>query len=169
MDNDRILDKDGKLQDELNPVIEHGFVQHEPFPPPIVYTDPCPDCARLKALLADLSDRLEEIETHADHQIPYYAFGDNEAGCNMSSRLATILHIANELEARIKQEENMNVDKGCVSHHFACECREAAMKNLIDDLIKDLSIEYARYDNDVRMEILNNYKQRAKKLFEDLT
>jgi len=33
---------------------------------------------------------LEDIANTADHQIPYYAYGDNEAACDMGLRLKEI-------------------------------------------------------------------------------
>lgn len=33
---------------------------------------------------------LEDIAKTADHQIPFYAYGDNEAACDMSDRLQEI-------------------------------------------------------------------------------
>jgi len=38
----------------------------------------------------EICNILEDIAHIADHQIPYYAYGDNEAACEMSSRLKEI-------------------------------------------------------------------------------
>ncbi len=58
----------------------------------------------------------------------------------------------------------MNVDKGCVTHHFACDCREAAIKKLIKDMLLTLLHDTSIDD----WETINEYKQRAKELFRDL-
>jgi len=59
----------------------------------------------------------------------------------------------------------MNVDKGCVTHHHACDCREAAMKKLVKDLIYEL---YGEIDNLTRQTKTREFIQRAKKLFGEL-
>ena len=33
---------------------------------------------------------VDEINRLCDHQIPFYAYGDNQAACEMASRLAAI-------------------------------------------------------------------------------
>lgn len=37
---------------------------------------------------------LADIKMIAEHGIPYYAFGDNEAACDMNNRLAEIYSLA---------------------------------------------------------------------------
>ena len=47
-------------------------------------------------------EELAEIKNLADHQIPSYAYGDNEAATDMSRRLWEILQIAaNLVEAQV--------------------------------------------------------------------
>ncbi len=50
---------------------------------------------------------FEEIKTASNHQIPLYAYGDNEAACNMDNRLReihnTCIQIIDEIE---KEDEN---------------------------------------------------------------
>lgn len=49
------FDQDGKLQPGLNPLVRDGFLQvGEVEQQPSVTYKSCPDCARLKALLADV-------------------------------------------------------------------------------------------------------------------
>jgi len=43
--------------------------------------------------IADLRERLREIAELTNHQIPIYAYGDSEAGCEMSSRLREIFRL----------------------------------------------------------------------------
>lgn len=38
----------------------------------------------------EIIDILDNCRNHCDHQIPYYAFGDNEAACEMSNTLRQI-------------------------------------------------------------------------------
>lgn len=44
----------------------------------------------LEAEVKRLQNALEEIGEAADHGIPFYAYGDNEAGCEFSTRLKLI-------------------------------------------------------------------------------
>jgi hypothetical protein len=44
--------------------------------------------------LCQLREALDQIATKADHCIPPYAYGDNEAACDMSSRLEKIAALA---------------------------------------------------------------------------
>ena len=46
--------------------------------------------ARKASELSDLLDALDSIIETTNHQIPYYAYGDNEAACEMAARLANI-------------------------------------------------------------------------------
>lgn len=53
--------------------------------------------AAFPAILAKLEaaqSSLEEIAMLADHQIPAYAFGDNEAACDLASRVSSIYKLA---------------------------------------------------------------------------
>jgi hypothetical protein len=49
-----------------------------------------------------LRDALEEIGQRADHGIPFYAYGDNEAGCEFSTRLSWISSRAGQV---LREEE----------------------------------------------------------------
>ena len=49
---------------------------------------------RLRAENERLREALEGIGNHANHQIPFYAYGDNEAACDMAFRLHRIIKIA---------------------------------------------------------------------------
>lgn len=44
------------------------------------------------------------VKRASDHQLPYYAYGDNEAACEMSSRLSTIGSFADEALAEKSEE-----------------------------------------------------------------
>ena len=49
-----------------------------------------------RSLLARIEvdrEKMEEAAKLADFQIPYYAYGDNEAACDMAHRLTRILEI----------------------------------------------------------------------------
>ena len=46
------------------------------------------------AKLEAAQSSLEEIAMLADHQIPAYAFGDNEAACDLASRMSSIYKLA---------------------------------------------------------------------------
>jgi len=52
------------------------------------------EMAELKAHLAAVVELLEQIDRAADHQIPYYAYGDNEAGCRLAGYLKDIRDLA---------------------------------------------------------------------------
>jgi hypothetical protein len=63
-------------------------------------------------------------------------------------------------------EVKQTLDKECVSHHFACDCREAAMKKLIKDLLDD--IECVSRTSPFWHKADINYRKRAKELFGEL-
>lgn len=48
---------------------------------------------------------LEDIAKTADHQIPFYAYGDNEAACDMDLRLREIYEKAIQYMQDILEEE----------------------------------------------------------------
>lgn len=50
---------------------------------------------------AKMRTALERIGIQADHQNPFYAFGDNEAACDMSARLDNIHNLASEFVHQI--------------------------------------------------------------------
>lgn len=60
-----------------------------------------PLIAQSRAEGANLTDVLAAVAELSDHQIPGYAYGDNEAACDMSARLRKIrdlcLEAANEV------------------------------------------------------------------------
>ena len=47
---------------------------------------------------------LENISRIANHQIPYYAYGDNQAACDMDLRLKEIYEIAMQHKSDIEKE-----------------------------------------------------------------
>jgi hypothetical protein len=51
-----------------------------------------------------LADGLMEIVKLADHCIPFYAYGDNEAACDMSHRLQQITKAAELMRDRLMDE-----------------------------------------------------------------
>lgn len=51
----------------------------------------------LSTPLPDLSDELHSIAELTNHCIPFYAYGDNEAACEMSHRLQEIYMRVNQL------------------------------------------------------------------------
>jgi hypothetical protein len=51
---------------------------------------------KAEARVEELEGVTREINICADHQIPCYAYADNEAGCDLALRLDTILHITHE-------------------------------------------------------------------------
>jgi hypothetical protein len=61
----------------------------------------------------------------------------------------------------------MNVDKDCVTHHHACDCREAAMKKLAENMLFKLW-ESNRMKIIVTKTIYEDYLQRAQELFGEL-
>jgi hypothetical protein len=46
--------------------------------------------AQLEARVRELTEALDEIAHDAQHNIPYYAYGDNQAACEMADRLSRI-------------------------------------------------------------------------------
>jgi hypothetical protein len=48
----------------------------------------------LEARMARLEEELREIEKEAGHGIPFYAYGDSEAGCDLAHRLTSIFNRA---------------------------------------------------------------------------
>lgn len=44
-----------------------------------------------------LADDIAEILSNCQHEIPSYAYGDNEAACDMANRLDNIRRIADNL------------------------------------------------------------------------
>jgi len=48
----------------------------------------------VKNELIRLEELFEKIKECADHQIPFYAYGDNEAACRMSDYLEKIWDMA---------------------------------------------------------------------------
>ena len=55
-----------------------------------------------------LADGLMEIVKLADHCIPFYAYGDNEAACDMSHRLEQVTKLAEAMRDRIMDDESAN-------------------------------------------------------------
>ncbi|KKM64656.1 hypothetical protein LCGC14_1499240 [marine sediment metagenome] len=49
---------------------------------------------------------LNEIMQTADHQIPYYAYGDNQAACDMSHRLETIYNTIPDILQEFNEKQN---------------------------------------------------------------
>jgi hypothetical protein len=56
----------------------------------------------------------------------------------------------------MQKEEKVNCN-GC--HHNACDCREAAMKKLVDDMLNELRCFGG---------VANSYEKRIKELFGEL-
>ncbi len=54
-----------------------------------------------------MEEMLNEILQIADHQIPFYAYGNNQAACDMGKRLETIYHLSNNiLEEYLKTKKD---------------------------------------------------------------
>jgi hypothetical protein len=47
---------------------------------------------------------LADIARLANHGIPYYAYGDNQAGCEMAHRLESILKLCSPTTKRAEHE-----------------------------------------------------------------
>lgn len=61
----------------------------------------------------------QQIIELAQHQIPFYAYGNNEAACDMAKRLSEIAEIVSRVDAVVKPEI-ADIDKGhgiCVEHN----------------------------------------------------
>ena len=52
--------------------------------------------------LREVKDALDEISKASKHEIPHYAYGDNEAACDMASRLNSIMLFSSEVLSRLK-------------------------------------------------------------------
>jgi hypothetical protein len=61
--------------------------------------------AENKRLREELIKNLEVIFNYADHQIPYYGYGDCEAACDMANRLSAIREFVNEFLSQSKNRE----------------------------------------------------------------
>lgn len=53
----------------------------------------------------ELLKLCDQIQAEANHNIPYYAYGDNEAACDFSHRLHAILTMGDELKRLLEQQQ----------------------------------------------------------------
>ena len=48
--------------------------------------------------ITDLQVTIDKIKEETNHYIPFYAYGDNEAACNMNERLNSIRNLCDYAE-----------------------------------------------------------------------